>query len=132
MLDAVASFWIRQGDTGRALVVLLKNMDGSDAVMPAGTTCQFTMVQRQTGHTVTAAAMLADGPNPGSNNQATIPTFDTTQPGLYDATWVVTYPDAGGTETFPTRGGGVGAWTVTTGYTVQVVPQTGDLGLSGS
>lgn len=111
--DNMASFWVRQGDTGRPLAVLLKNLDGSDASVPAGTTCAFSMTQRQTGHVVQAVAALADGPAPGSNNQATV-NFDTTRPGLYDAVWVVTYP-GGGVETFPTSSRGVD------GYVVEVV-----------
>jgi hypothetical protein len=205
MLDAVAAFWIRSGDTGRPLVVLLKNTDGSDPPIPAGSTCRFTMVQQQTGHVVTGAAALAAGPTAGSYTQATYPfsnSADTAEPGDYDATWLVTYPSpatsvaagsdgatlpqavvnvtstegfpfagsfteegtgdvvayagttptsftgcVGGTgtmtlgdavlgaplsETFPTRGGGVGAFAVQTSYVVSVVRAPGDAGLSGS
>lgn len=97
MVDNMASFKIRQGDTGRPLVVLLKNQDGSDAVIPPGSTCQFSMVNRQTGHAVSGAALLGNGPNSVNGNQATYPFLDpadTAQAGLYDAEWLVTYPSA--------------------------------------
>lgn len=134
--DGMASFWIRSGDTGRPLSVLLRNMDGSDVVMPPGTTVLFSMIQRLTGFVVSGDATLSDGPNVGSNNMATYPFSDpndTSQPGLYDAEWVVTYPGGAGIETFPTRSSPrVGsAWTVQTSFTVEVVPVQGDVGLSG-
>lgn len=111
LTDGMASFFIRQGDTGRPLAVLLKNQDGSDAVIPVASTCVFKMTQRQTGHVVTGAAALS-----GANlNIATYPfsnALDTAQPGIYDAVWLVTYPAAGGVETFPTNGRGVNGYTV--------------------
>jgi hypothetical protein len=120
LTDGMASFWIREGDTGRPLAVLFKNLDGSDVMVPSGTTCVFTMVDQDTGHTVSGAATLADDPNvPGTNNMATYPfsnPADTAHPGLYDATWVLTYP-GGATETFPTSSLG------TNSFVIEVVPR---------
>lgn len=194
LVDGMAAFQIRQGDTGRPLSVLFKNQDGSDATLPSETSCQFTMVQRQTGHVVTGPASLSGA----SNNVAVYPfsnPADTAQPGLYDAAWVMTYPSAGtvvaagsdgvslpvdtinvlSTVGFPLAGtltvegttgvvsytgksgssftgctGGSGTMTLgdgvdatplketfptssrgTSGYTVEVTPDLGDVGLSG-
>ncbi len=118
----MADFTIRSGDTGRPLVVLLKNQDGSDAIIPGGTTCVFNMVHRQTRHSVTPAAVaLANSPFSTNGNQVTVSfeAADTQYPGVYDAVWLVTYP-GGLVETFPTSSRGVA------GYSVEVYPTLAD------
>src|SRR6185369_8451580 len=101
-------FELRQGDTGRLLQVRVKNADGTDTLIPNGTTAQFRMVHRQSGHVVTGVASIGNPPGGTNNNQLsyTFAGSDSAQVGVYDAVFVATYPLGGGTETFPTCSNG--------------------------
>lgn len=99
----MSNFEIRQGDFGRSFQVRFRNADGTDAIIPAGTTLLFRMVSQSSGRVVEGAASLSNPAGLTTNNIATyiFGDGDSDQPGLYNPEFVATYPGGAGVETFP-------------------------------
>lgn len=95
-------FIIKQGDTLPILTDTLTYSNG-DAVDLTEATVQFVLrSQNAPAPTVNAAATVTDAST--GSIEYLWSAADTAAPGLYEGTWIVTFPDSAGQMSFPTDG----------------------------
>lgn len=114
----MADVEIAQGDFGAssALVVSLRNADGSRYVPDPASTIAITITRRSDGHKVTGSCTLtASYSTQGDEVTWTPAEGDTDEAGLYDVQWTITNPD-GEPLTLPTCTGA----TSRIGFTIEI------------